>query len=68
MNLRRHTACSTFAFACALAVAPSLVGCFSSRYEVVREGAGAGGQEMNKVTARLYSRGRIGPLWEKLSP
>jgi radical SAM superfamily enzyme YgiQ (UPF0313 family) len=27
---------------------------------------GSGGSEMNRIMARLYSRGRVGPLWEKL--
>ncbi len=27
---------------------------------------GSGGEEMEKVVARMYSRGRTGPLWEKL--
>ncbi len=40
MNLRRHTACSTFALASALALAPTLIGCWSSRYEVIEGGNG----------------------------
>jgi radical SAM superfamily enzyme YgiQ (UPF0313 family) len=27
---------------------------------------GSGGNEMNRIMQRLYSRGRVGPLWEKL--
>jgi len=29
---------------------------------------GSGGDMMNKVMARMYAKGYIGPLWKKLMP
>jgi hypothetical protein len=29
---------------------------------------GSGGDRMNKVMSRMYAKGDIGPLWEKLIP